>query len=53
MNIGKYLDEYSKELKRQGYRDNSIESYVSCVSVFLNHFSSKASKPSEINELLT
>lgn len=50
MNIGKYLEEFSSELKREGYRGNSIEFYVSCVSVFLEHFNAQVTKPIEINE---
>lgn len=49
MNIEKYMEEYSNELKRKGYRIESIKNYVSCIGVFLNRFNSKA-KPSEINE---
>lgn len=50
MNIGKYIDEYSNELERKGYRNESIKNYVSCVSKFLSSFEKKANKPTEINE---
>lgn len=50
MDIGKYLQLYSEELTRKGFRKNSIENYVSCVSVFLHQLNSKVTKPSEINE---
>ncbi len=50
MDIGKYLQLYSEELKRKGFRKNSIENYMSCVNVFLHQLNSKVTKPSEINE---
>ncbi len=50
MDIGKYLQLYSEELTRKGFRKNSIENYVSCVSVFLHQLNNKVTKPSEINE---
>lgn len=50
MNIGNYLKAYSEELERKGYRNESIKNYVSCVSKFLYHFNTIATKPSEVNE---
>jgi integrase/recombinase XerD len=50
MNFGKYMDEYSKELERKGYRKTSIKNYTSSVLVFLKKHGEAANKPSEINE---
>lgn len=50
MNIGNYVQLYSEELERKGYRNESIKNYVSCVTKFLYYFNDKATKPSEINE---
>jgi site-specific recombinase XerD len=41
MNIPKYIERYRKDLEFLRYRQNSVESYVSCVTVFLNHFINK------------
>jgi len=50
MNIGKYLEMYSRDLRLKNYSENTIENYCSQVKLFLNHFESVATKPSEINE---
>jgi len=50
MNIGNYIQSYSEELNRKGYRQESIKNYTSCVSKFLGHFNELVTKPSEINE---
>lgn len=50
MNIGKYLELYSKDLKLKNYSENTIENYVSQVKCFLEYFNSSATKPSEISE---
>jgi len=50
MNIGKYIETYSRDLKLKNYSENTIENYCSQVKLFLNHFESVATKPSEINE---
>lgn len=50
MNIGKYLEMYSRDLSLKNYSENTIENYCSQVKLFLNHFESVATKPSEINE---
>jgi site-specific recombinase XerD len=50
MNIGKYLQMYSEELQRKGYRKNSIDNYLSYVKVFLEKHNHIVEKPSEINE---
>lgn len=50
MNIGKYVSEYSEELNRKGYRQESIKNYISCISKFLTYFEGRATKPTEINE---
>jgi site-specific recombinase XerD len=50
MNIGKYLELYSRDLEIKNYSKNTIENYVSQVSCFLHHFEKVATKPSEISE---
>lgn len=44
-----YLNSFSLELERKGYRKESIKSYVPCVSVFLEYFKYKKD-PKYINE---
>ncbi len=51
MNIGKYTELYSKELKFKNYSGNTIKNYVFQVDMFLKHFNNEANKPSEINEI--
>jgi len=48
MNIGKYVELYSEELRFKNYSANTIENYCSQVKLFLSSFD--ATKPSEINE---
>ena len=50
MNIGKYLELYSEDLKLKNYSDSTIENYVCQVGSFLRRFDSLVTKPSEINE---
>lgn len=50
MNIGKYLQLYSEDLRLKNYSANTIENYCSQVKCFLEHHSNVATKPSEINE---
>jgi site-specific recombinase XerD len=50
MNIGKYIEMYSEDLKFKNYAKSSIENYCSQVSLFLSAFEKVATKPSEINE---
>lgn len=50
MNIGKYTELYSEDLKLKNYSNNTIENYVSQVKCFLQYFDSQVTKPSEINE---
>jgi integrase/recombinase XerD len=50
MNVGKYVQMYSEDLKLKNYAKSSIENYCSQVSLFLNYFNDKVTKPSEINE---
>ena len=50
MNIGKYLQMYSEDLKLKNYSENTIQNYVSQVKCFLEHFNHMATKPSEISE---
>ena len=50
MNIGKYIDQYSEDLRLKNYADNTIKNYCSQVELFLKHFEPFATKPSEISE---
>lgn len=50
MEIRNHILEFSNEIKRKGYRDQSVKNYVSCVEKFLNHFIDR-SQPKAINEL--
>ncbi len=50
MNIGKYLELYSEDLRLKNYSYTSICNYVSQVKLFLHYFNLHATKPSEINE---
>lgn len=50
MNIGKYIELYSNDLKLKNYSQNTIDNYCSQVKCFLEHFNSVATKPSEISE---
>lgn len=51
MNIPKYLLLFRNEITRKGYRQNSIDNYVSCVDQFLKCFDSKVTEPIKINEM--
>ena len=50
MNIGKYVQLYSDDLKLRRYATNTIENYRCQVELFLKHFDGIATKPSEISE---
>jgi site-specific recombinase XerD len=50
MNIGKYMELYSEDLRLKNYSKNTIDNYVSQVKCFLEYFNSVATKPSEISE---
>jgi integrase/recombinase XerD len=50
MNIGKYIQLYSEDLRLKNYSQNTIDNYCSQVSLFLKFFESIATKPSEISE---
>lgn len=50
MNIPKYISQFRNEITRKGYRQNSIDNYVSCVEVFLKFFDKRVSEPIKINE---
>lgn len=50
MNIGKYVELYSEDLKLKNYSENTISNYCSQVKLFLEYFSNVATKPSEISE---
>jgi len=50
MNIGRYTELYSEDLRLKNYSKNTIENYTSQVKCFLQHFNSVATKPSEISE---
>lgn len=49
MEIRNHVLEFSNEIARKGYREQSIKNYVSCVERFLNHFINR-SQPKAINE---
>jgi integrase/recombinase XerD len=50
MNIGKYVELYSEDLKLKNYSENTILNYCSQVKLFLEYFNDVATKPSEISE---
>lgn len=50
MNIGKYTELYSEDLRLKNYAENTITNYVSQVKLFLEYFNNVATKPSEISE---
>jgi site-specific recombinase XerD len=50
MNIGRYTELYSEDLKLKNYSSNTIENYKSQVAAFLKYFNDVATKPSEISE---
>lgn len=50
MNIGKYVQMYSDDLRLKNYAESSIENYSSQVSLFLREHITVATKPSEISE---
>lgn len=50
MNIGKYLELYSEDLRIKNYSNNTIQNYVSQVKCFLEYYKNVATKPSEISE---
>lgn len=50
MNIGKYLELYTEDLRFKNYAQNTIENYRSQVDLFLRYFNEQVTKPSEINE---
>lgn len=50
MNIGRYLEMYSEDLRLKNYSSSTIENYKSQVGLFLKHFNKVATKPSEISE---
>ena len=50
MNIGKYVEKYSEDLRLKNYAESTIENYSSQIRMFLVHFQGVATKPSEISE---
>ena len=50
MNIGKYVELYSEDLRLKNYSENTISNYCSQVKLFLEYFNKVATKPSEISE---
>lgn len=50
MNIGKYIQMYSEDLRLKNYGELTIKNYCSQVKLFLKYFDEVATKPSEINE---
>jgi len=50
MNIGKYCEMFDRDMRLKNYSAQTRKNYCSQVQVFLRHFSSTATKPSEISE---
>lgn len=50
MDIGRYVQMYSEDLRFANYAENTIKNYASQVELFLKYFDKTATKPSEINE---
>lgn len=50
MDIGKYVQMYSEDLKFKGYSENTVKNYANQVKCFLQYFNSSVTKPSEISE---
>jgi len=50
MNIGKYIEMYSRDLRLKNYSENTIKNYCNQVELFLRHYEPVANKPSEISE---
>ena len=50
MNIGKYVELYSEDLRLKNYSENTISNYCSQVKLILEYFNKVATKPSEISE---
>jgi len=50
MNIGRYVEKYSEDLRFKNYSDNTIKNYCSQVELFLKYFNDSVTKPSEIQE---
>lgn len=50
MNIGKYVQKYSDDLRFKNYSERTIENYACQVRMFLEYFNKTATKPSEISE---
>lgn len=50
MNIGKYIQLYSEDLRLKNYAENTIKNYCSQIELFLKYFCDVATKPSEISE---
>ena len=50
MNIGKYVELYSEDLRLKNYSQSTISNYCSQVKLFLEYFNKVATKPSEISE---
>ena len=44
MNIGKYVNLYSEDLRLKNYSQNTIENYNSQVKLFLKYFNNLATK---------
>lgn len=45
MNIGKYIELYSEDLRIKNYSNNTIQNYVSQVRCFLEYYNNVATKP--------
>lgn len=51
MNIGKYIELYTEDLRFKNYSERTIDNYSSQIRNFLNYYSETATKPSEISTL--
>ena len=49
MNIGKYIELYSEDLRMKNYSNNTIQNYVSQVKFFLEFYYQTSSKEKEMN----
>lgn len=50
MNIGKYMEMFSRDMELKNFSRLTIKNYISQVKIFLEHFEVVATKPSEISE---
>jgi len=51
MNIGKYTQLFTEDLRLKNYANNTIRNYAAQIELFLKHFDNQATKPSPINSI--